>query len=124
MSEHIRRTTGIILIIVCLMLCLVPALKAENGRHIRFRSGSRQDRGIPELCTERNGSIQVNHADAEELRELPGIGETLASLIITERREKGPYFYAEDLEDVKGIGSGTLKKFRNMIDLVQGESGE
>ena len=124
MSERFRRVAGTILVLISILLCLVPALFPFSRTETKFRSGERQDRGIPGISTERNGNVQVNTAYAEELTELPGIGETLSSLIVAERMENGPFYYAEDLEAVKGIGSGTLERFRDMIDLAQGESGE
>ena len=83
-----------------------------------------QDRGIPEISTEEKGTVALNLDDAEELTVLPGVGETIAALIVTEREKNGPFHYAEDLEAVKGIGPKTLDGFRDMIDLTEGESGE
>ena len=74
--------------------------------------------------TEANGTVAVNSADAEELTALPGIGETLAAMIVAERDRNGPFRYAEDLLAVRGIGPKTLEKFRRMIDLTPAESGE
>ncbi len=124
MSEKIKRLAGIMLILAGLTVCMIPLMcvKASNDR--RFRSGLNAEWGIPRIHTEKNGQIAVNEADGEDLRMLPGIGETLSALIIREREENGPYYYAEDLEAVKGIGPGTLAKFRDMIDLTKGESRE
>lgn len=124
MSEKTRQALGIILIIVCLMICLIPMTKTVNRDEIHFRSGLLQGRGIPANETERNGFVLVNQADADDLTVLPGVGETLASLIIAEREKNGPYYYAEDLESVKGIGPRTIEKFRGTIDLSQEEGRE
>lgn len=124
MSEKIRRITGIMLILTSLAVSMIPLLSMRKSREQRFRSGSKAGWGISRIDTERNGLIEVNEADAEALRMLPGIGETLSGLIIREREEHGPFYYAEDLEAVKGIGPHTLEKFRDMIDLAKGESGE
>ena len=43
---------------------------------------------------------------------------------IDERSENGPFYYAEDLEAVRGIGPKTIKRFREMIDLSLNESEE
>lgn len=121
MSDRIRRGAGIILAAAALALCLVPALSAGNGQAVRYRSGERQESGISEIRTETNGSVAVNTADAEELTELHGVGETISALIVAEREANGPYYYAEDLESVRGIGPATLAGFREMIDLSQEE---
>ena len=121
MSDRIRRGAGIILAAAALALCLVPALSAGNGQAVRYRSGERQESGISEIRTETNGSVAVNTADAEELTELHGVGETISALIVAEREANGPYYYAEDLESVMGIGPATLAGFREMIDLSQEE---
>lgn len=124
MSETIKRLTGIVLILASLAVSLIPMIPWKESDDRRFRSGSKAEYGISRISTERNGQIAVNEADGEDLRILPGIGETLSALIIREREENGPYYYAEDLEAVKGIGPGTLGKFRDMIDLTKGESRE
>ena len=121
MSDRIRRGAGIILAAAALALCLVPALSAGNGQAVRYRSGERQESGISEIRTETNGSVAVNTAEAEELTELHGVGETISALIVAEREANGPYYYAEDLESVRGIGPATLAGFREMIDLSQEE---
>jgi competence protein ComEA len=55
--------------------------------------------------------INVNQADAEELRRLPRIGKELANRIIEERR-KGPFKSVEDLKRVSGIGAKTMELLR------------
>ena len=89
---------------------------------IRYRSGAKQDSGIPVIRTEYAGTVSLNKADSEELTVLPGIGETLSVMIISERFENGDFFYPEDLEAVKGIGPKTLDIIRTMINLEQKES--
>jgi len=124
MSERIRQSTGMLMMLISILMCAVPLLTSSAAQETRYRSGNRQLRGISEIRSEQNGAVNVNEADAETLTGLPGIGETYAGLIIAERNERGPYYYAEDLETVKGIGSVTLKRFRHMISLRAGESGE
>ena len=124
MSDRIRKTAGVILMAASLAAAVIPAVCAPKTESVRYRSGNRRDEGIPETATAHNGTVDVNSADAEELTALPGIGETLAGLIVAERNEHGPFRYAEDLTAVKGIGPKTLEKFRDMILTEQTESGE
>lgn len=63
-----------------------------------------------------DGTIDPNTADAAELTELPGIGETLAAAIIAERENGGLFRFPEDLTAVRGIGTKTLTRFRDMLD--------
>ena len=112
------------LILAALAVSMIPLLSVKGPETARFRSGSRAEWAVSGIVTERNGRIAVNEADEEELCMLPGIGETLSSLIVREREEHGPYYYAEDLEAVKGIGPRTLEGFRRMIDLTKKESRE
>ncbi|MBR3332803.1 MAG: helix-hairpin-helix domain-containing protein [Clostridia bacterium] len=124
MSEKNRRITGILLVLASLAVSMIPMMFLKGSDEDLFRSGIKAEWGITRIETERNGSIAVNEADEEELRMLPGIGEKLSGMIVQERKENGPYYYAEDLEAVKGIGPGILGGFRDMIDLAMGESGE
>ena len=52
-----------------------------------------------------------------ELDTLPGVGEVIAQRIIEEREENGPFYYPEDLMNVKGIGEKTLEKLLSHIRL-------
>ena len=55
------------------------------------------------------GPVDVNHATADELISLPGIGPALAGRIITYREEHGPFASLDELERVQGIGPQTVK---------------
>ena len=124
MSEKIRRITGILLVLASLVVSIFPLIFLKGSDEVLFRSGIKAEWGITRIETERNGIIAVNDADEEELCMLTGIGEKLSGMIVQERKDNGPYYYAEDLEAVKGIGPGILGGFRDMIDLAMGESRE
>ena len=76
--------------------------------------GSRQTAPSPVLP---HGPVAVNSADADELDTLPGVGEVIAQRIIEEREKNGPFYYPEDLMNVKGIGEKTLEKLLSHIRL-------
>lgn len=124
MSDRIRKAAGVILMAASLAAAVIPGARPRGKDPDRYRSGTRQDTGIPETAAACNGTVDINEADAEELTALPGIGETLSGLIVAERNAHGPFRYAEDLTAVKGIGLKTLEKFRDMIQIEETESGE
>ena len=70
--------------------------------------------------------VDVNTASREELKRLPGIGETLADAIVREREEHGPFAAPEDLLRVPGIGEKRLAAIRDQIsfDLTPEESND
>jgi len=59
--------------------------------------------------------IDINHAAAEELEALPGIGPKLARQIVEDRTANGPFRAREDLMRVKGIGQAKLERIKEMI---------
>ena len=124
MSDQRRKRIGITFILASLFLGTVPAIKTDMTNEHKFRSGISSVVIMQPIPPERNGQIRVNDANASELTELPGIGETISSRIILERGTNGPYYYAEDLESVHGIGPVLLGSIRDMIDLSANESGE
>ena len=63
------------------------------------------------------GAVAVNEAGADELDDLPGVGPVIAQRIIEEREKNGPFFFPEDLLNVKGIGEKTLDKLLSHIRL-------
>lgn len=56
--------------------------------------------------------INVNTASAEELTELPRIGEVIAARIVAWREENGPFAEIEELLNVQGIGERTFERIR------------
>lgn len=59
--------------------------------------------------------ININTADADELTELPGIGEVLAQRIVDYRTRHGSFTAPEQLTMVEGIGEGRAEA---ILDLV------
>ena len=63
-----------------------------------------------------SGKININSADIETLKRLPGIGDVKAQTIVSYREKNGPFSSVEELLDVRGIGPATLDGFRDMIE--------
>lgn len=59
--------------------------------------------------------ININKADTNQLCELPGVGESLATRIVTYREENGKFKSIEDLKNVSGIGE---KKFESLKEYI------
>ena len=63
-------------------------------------------------------TVNVNQASAQELADLlSGVGIKKAEAIIEYRSQNGDFKSADDLVNVKGIGSATLEKNRERIEL-------
>jgi competence protein ComEA len=61
-------------------------------------------------------TVNINQASAEELAELlKGVGLKKAQEIVDYRLQNGPFKSANDLSNVKGIGSTTVEKNRERI---------
>ena len=73
----------------------------------------------PDLSTEsgqgERALININTASAEELDELPGVGESTARAIIEDREKNGPFSSPEDLMRVSGIGEKKFERLEAMI---------
>jgi competence protein ComEA helix-hairpin-helix repeat region len=60
--------------------------------------------------------VNINYADEDELAEsLSGVGPVKAKAIIEYRETNGPFYTADELVNVKGIGPKTLEKNKENI---------
>jgi comEA protein len=62
-----------------------------------------------------SGKININTAYAQELMDLPGIGESRAAAIIEYRMQTGGFQSIEEIMNVKGIGTGIFSKISSLI---------
>ena len=62
-----------------------------------------------------NSKVNINKATAEELTNVPGIGESTAQKIIAYRDENGKFKNIEDIKNVSGIGSSKYEKMKEHI---------
>ncbi|OKL47461.1 hypothetical protein BSR28_02840 [Boudabousia liubingyangii] len=61
--------------------------------------------------------LRINHANAQQLQELPGIGPALAQRILEYRKTHGPFKRLSELSQVKGISVRTLERLTPLIAL-------
>ena len=67
------------------------------------------------VTTPSPGLVSLNTATAQELEELPGIGEVLAARIVAYRDEHGPFLRVDQVVAVRGIGPATYERIRGLV---------
>ncbi|MEA2724935.1 MAG: competence protein ComEA [Gemmatimonadales bacterium] len=58
--------------------------------------------------------LNVNRATAVELERLPGIGPSLARLIVADREARGPFATLDALDRIPGIGPGLVARLERL----------
>lgn len=71
--------------------------------------------GVAGMSVAAEEKIDINSANAEQLKKLSGIGDVIAARIIEYREANGPFKAPEGLMNVKGIGE---KKFEVIKDKI------
>lgn len=62
-----------------------------------------------------SAAVNINAATAEQLTELTGVGMKKAEAIVAYRNQNGEFKSADDLANVRGIGTKTVEKNRSDI---------
>ena len=63
--------------------------------------------------------VDLNHASAEALEALPGIGPTLAGRIVADRAARGPFRRTADLDRVRGVGPALLRRLAGRVGVTR-----
>ena len=59
--------------------------------------------------------MNLNTADAEELKTLPGIGDAKANSILAYREQHGAFAAIEDIKNIEGIKDGIFARLEDYI---------
>jgi competence protein ComEA len=65
--------------------------------------------------SETSGLLNINTASADELDELPGIGEVIAERIVAYRETNGAFSTVDELAEVSGISERMVEELRPLI---------
>ena len=125
MRNSKRLLAGLFILVLGAACCAAPAAVKLAERPVAdvysAQGRSRQPESIGQ--GDPGGLLDINEADIYDLQQLPGIGETISSLIIDERELNGPFSYPEDLLSVRGIGEKKLEQIRPFLYFHTDESG-
>lgn len=131
-----RDAHGLAVLLVAILLAAGTALPQLEGGGTAFPSPPSPqtvDRSTPEtetsVAVRRAGHegreprvpppLNVNTADVEALRALPGIGPGLAERIVADRQARGLFRTPEDLLRVPGIGPKRWERIRPLVRLTE-----
>lgn len=115
----IAKIEWLLLAVTALFLCLLLVLfwkdraamtPDASGMAVETEIEVPQEAIQPDLSP-----LDLNSATAEELAQLPGIGEALAGRIVAYRAEHGPFQVIEDIMGVSGIGEGKFAALEGRI---------
>ena len=112
-----KAMAGILLATCALLLILSVAFSFHGKRMDAFPPMGRKAAGVTSVPLPA-GDVDVNAGDLAELMRLPEVGPVIGRAILEERGLHGPFYYPEDLLDVRGIGEKTLARFWDRLDLT------
>ena len=61
--------------------------------------------------------IDLNRADAQQLMQLPGIGEVKATAILAYRAEHGAFRTVEELDEMRGISARMVESWDGLVEV-------
>ena len=107
---------GMIIASLLILGMIVTSWPAAKKAPSEFESKALSVPTVTQIPLQTSGTIAINTADAEDLQELPGVGETMAQNILDERAAHGSFYYPEDLLTVRGIGEKKLSGLIPWLD--------
>lgn len=105
-SHSVVRRLAAVLLLFATLVTGLPAMAEEGG------GGQSADHP---------GVVNINSAEAAQLKQLPRVGPALADRILAFRESNGKFEQTEDLILVQGIGEKTYEMLRTFV-VVEGET--
>ena len=99
------------------LLLLLPTDKRIIVKNINDELSQEEVENEIQSIEADDGKININTADINKLKEIPGIGDVKANSIIMYRESNGNFKSIEDLKNVDGIGEKTFEKIKNNIKI-------
>ncbi|MBO6214998.1 MAG: helix-hairpin-helix domain-containing protein [Lachnospiraceae bacterium] len=90
-------------------------LETDDGTAVYEGSGIQKEDTSTSPGITSDGMVDINHATAEELMTLPGIGESKARLIIDYRETNGGFSAPSDIMKIRGIKQGVYDNIKDRI---------
>ncbi|WP_373844576.1 helix-hairpin-helix domain-containing protein [Clostridium sp.] len=84
--------------------------KKLDNEHVQQQNGE-------QVKISENAKININTANKEELKTIPGVGDVTAQKIMDYREQNGGFSSVEDLKNIDRIGDKTLEKIRDKVDV-------
>lgn len=99
------------------------AQKVEDGQQIYVptveeaeqNAGAWTQQSFPAEGLGTSSKVNINSAGVEDLKTLPGIGDTKAQSIVSYRQQNGMFQSIEELMNVEGIKNGVFDKIKDRI---------
>ena len=104
-----------ILCIFSLLTLSIMLLRNRPASNIIILTDGQSRQALTNSVITDDGKININLASAEDLTQIPGIGETLSQRIVQHRDSNGYFNDIDELKNIKGIGPKNLKKIKNYI---------
>ena len=117
--QKIARAEWILLGMTGLFLCLLLGLYFHDQSALP--PAETEQAAMAEDIRPELERINLNTASAEELMELPGIGEELARRVVEYREANGPFRTVELLTEVSGIGQRKLAALEGLATVEESE---
>ena len=114
-TGKITKTEWVLLGLTAVFLCGLWGLSAHDRAALKTSTVTTDNQVAQETFMPDLTPLDLNTATAEELTELPGIGEELARRIVEYRTENGPFETAEELMEVSGIGEGKFAALEGRV---------
>lgn len=98
--------------------CQIYIMTLEESRRAELQpaqAGIQTQDGASAVESTEDGKVNLNTAGEQDLKTLPGIGDSRAAAILAWRREHGRFETIEDIMKVSGIKQAAFEKIKDKI---------